>query len=169
MSRLVRDARLETRSARAKLARRGKPYYRALASKLHLGYRKGKASGKWVVRRYTGERYIVETLPGIADDAQDANGTTILDYGQAIAAARTMADRHAPGPMGPITVATACARYVRYLRATKSQKQAKDTLRRLRRHLPAKLRQRPIHELTKTELEGWFHRLPAAISAARDR
>jgi site-specific recombinase XerD len=159
MPRIVRDSRIETRSQRAKLKARGDPYYRALEHGVHLGYRKGKASGKWVVRRYIDGSYIVETLPGIADDTQDANGATILNYSQAIAAARTLHARQAPSPgsTGPITVATAVARYVRYLKATSSRKQARDTLRRLRRHLPAELRRRPVAELTKTILEAtWF-------------
>jgi len=112
--RIVKDARLETRTARAKLNARADPYYRALESGLHLGYRKGQSSGKWVARRYTGEKYIVETLPGIADDTQDATGSTILDYAAAVAAARAAHARAMAGvvEMGrPYTVAAAMAAY----------------------------------------------------------
>src|SRR5690348_8158434 len=54
MARTVRDAKLESRSARSQLKMRGKPYYRSIDPGIHLGYRKGKAGGKWVVRWYVG-------------------------------------------------------------------------------------------------------------------
>ncbi len=54
MARTVRDAKLETPTARRALKPSGKPYYRAISEGLHLGYRKGKAGGKWVMRRYVG-------------------------------------------------------------------------------------------------------------------
>ena len=59
MARTVRDAKLETRSARAKLPADGIPRYRGLDQGLHLGYRKGKTGGKWVVRWYSGSAYKV--------------------------------------------------------------------------------------------------------------
>jgi hypothetical protein len=44
MARTVRDAALGTRSARLRLAPRGKPYWRELEQGLHLGYRR-RATG----------------------------------------------------------------------------------------------------------------------------
>ena len=56
----------------------GKPYYRAIDEGLHLGYRKGKAAGKWVMRRYVGgQSYTLENI-GTADDAMDPDGATAL-------------------------------------------------------------------------------------------
>jgi hypothetical protein len=90
MSRRVRDKEVETRGARAALKARGKPYWRAIGLGLHLGYRKGRRGGVWVVRRYLGERaYKVETI-ALADDTEDADGTEILDFWQAQEAARNM-------------------------------------------------------------------------------
>ena len=63
MARTVRDAKLETRTARAALKPSGKPYYRAIEEGLHLGYRKGQTGGKWVMRRYVGgQSYTLETI-----------------------------------------------------------------------------------------------------------
>ena len=88
MARTVRDSNLNSRSARMRLPASGKPYYRAIDAGLHLGYRKGKAAGKWVVRWYVGNRdYRIETI-GLADDIIDANGTDVLNFSQAQAAAR---------------------------------------------------------------------------------
>src|SRR6516225_6006315 len=89
MARSVRDARLETRAAREKLKPRGKPYYRALDPGLHLGYRKGTAGGRWVMRWYVGDgAYRLETI-GTADDKGDAgDGEVVLDFRQAQTLAR---------------------------------------------------------------------------------
>ncbi len=52
MPRTVNDATLATRTARARLATSGKPYWRAIDHGLHLGYRKGKRAGRWVLLRW---------------------------------------------------------------------------------------------------------------------
>ena len=83
MARRVRDAVLESRSARARLKVAGKPRYKAIMPGLHLGYRKNAGGGRWVVRIYIGsQNYHVEAFAD-ADDVADANGTSILDFWQA--------------------------------------------------------------------------------------
>jgi hypothetical protein len=54
MPRTVRERKLDTPAARAKLKHSGKPYWRAIDVGLHLGYRKGLNGGRWVLRRYLG-------------------------------------------------------------------------------------------------------------------
>jgi len=89
MARSVRDANLETRTARTRLKPSGKPYFRTLEPGLHLGYRRPQTgAGKWVARHYIGERnYEVETI-AVADDFSDADGVAILSFRQAQDAAR---------------------------------------------------------------------------------
>jgi hypothetical protein len=71
---------LAHQTAWAKLKHSGKPYWRAIDLGLHLGYRKGLAGGKWVLRRYLGkETYRVETI-GAADDHSASNGVETLDF-----------------------------------------------------------------------------------------
>ena len=83
MAKRVRDADLETRAARFKLKARGKPYYKVIGQGLHIGYRKGKRAGMWVVRRYAGaSSYVVETIAE-ADDYADTDGAQVLTFGQA--------------------------------------------------------------------------------------
>jgi hypothetical protein len=78
MARTVRDSKLESRTARAALKPAAKPYFRAIEEGLHLGYRKGQTSGKWVMRSYVGDQsYRVESI-GTADDVIDADGDEIL-------------------------------------------------------------------------------------------
>ncbi|PBB77912.1 integrase [Mesorhizobium sp. WSM3879] len=83
MAKRVRDATLDSKDARKKLKPRGKPYYRSIGPGLHVGYRKGKDAGRWVVRMYVGNQdYRVETIAD-ADDQLDANGSTVLTFWQA--------------------------------------------------------------------------------------
>jgi hypothetical protein len=53
MARTVRDENIGSRNARLALTPRRKPYFRAIAQGLHLGYRRNRAgNGSWVARRY---------------------------------------------------------------------------------------------------------------------
>ncbi len=90
MARIVKDTSLDSKTTRLRLKPRGKPYWRSLEPKLHLGFRKprgrkGKPAGggTWVARYYIGtQRYTTEAI-GIADDLSDADGVTILSFAQA--------------------------------------------------------------------------------------
>ena len=91
MAKIVRDNRFDSRAARERLKPSAKPYFRPLEFNLHLGYRKGRHGGKWIMRRYVGyERYGVETI-GAADDFADADGVEILTFYQAQSMARERA------------------------------------------------------------------------------
>jgi integrase len=86
LARTVREAKLETRSARLKLSRRAEPYWRVIHEGAHLGYYRGIRAGKWVARfRAPGsgrKGYLKKTL-GEADDYADADGEQFLDFRQA--------------------------------------------------------------------------------------
>lgn len=122
MAKTVRDAKLETRTARAALKPAAKPYFRAIEQGLHLGYRKGKSGGVWVMRRYLGAQdYSVEKI-GMADDTLDADGALVLTFAQAQAVARTLfmeRGRVAAGlpaeREGPYTVKACLDDYVEWL------------------------------------------------------
>jgi integrase len=90
MARTVRDINLETRAARLRLTSRAKPYWRSLERGLHLGYRRlPRSGGTWIARRFIGpgEGYSEKGL-GTADDLQDADAVSVLDFRQAQQAAR---------------------------------------------------------------------------------
>jgi integrase len=123
MARTVRDAKLESRTARAALRASAKPYYRAIDEGLHIGYRKGKTAGKWVMRRHVGGKsvYEVETI-GTADDTIDADGAVVLSFSHAQAIARQRfveGERAKSGlqaqPTGPFTVRQAIESYLQWL------------------------------------------------------
>jgi len=85
MARTVRDHRIESRAARDRLVHRAEPYWVLLSEGFHLGYYRGRQSGKWVARHRApgaGASYKKTTL-GEADDHADADGLRTLDYRQA--------------------------------------------------------------------------------------
>src|SRR6516225_10743741 len=88
MARTVRDAALTARSARLRLTVRTKPYWRVIEQGLHLGYRRRSTGGTWIARRRDEHGVYRESKLGLADDLQDANGDSILDFSQAQRAAR---------------------------------------------------------------------------------
>jgi len=172
MARTIRDASLETRTARARLKPRGKPYYRAIEPGLHLGYRRPlSGAGKWVVRHYAGdEAYKVETL-ATADDFSDADGIAILSFAQAQVQARTLMverARHAAGKAGPYTVAMAIGDYLEFL---ESEGRAAHTIRdaqyRAKALILPKLGNIEVAALTVDQLRGWRNELVKAKPRVR--
>jgi integrase len=160
MARTVRDANLETRTARGRLRASGKPYYRAIDPGLHLGYRKGNAGGKWVMRWYVGDGdYKVETI-GTADDSADADGIAILDFRQAQAlireryVERVRVAQGLPAKDGPYTVRSCIEEYLRFLEG--NRKSAKDARWRAEALILPTLGDIVCAELTAAKLRRWL-------------
>ena len=157
MARTVRDANLESRTARSRLKARGKPHYRTLEPGLHLGYRKPvSGAGKWVVRHYAGgQTYTVETI-ATADDYSDADGVAILSFREAQAKARErmVARAHsAAGKTGPLIVADALDTYLDYLDA--NRKSGGDARYRDAAFIRPALGQIEVAALTADKLRRW--------------
>jgi integrase len=170
MARTVRDSNLETRAARGRLKAAGKPYYRAIDEGLHLGYRKGKTAGKWVLRRYTGDAYIVETI-ATADDTLDPDGAEILSFSQAQALARAkfVESRRVaaglPAQGGPYTVKLCLEDYLTWLEH--NRKSATDSRARANALILPTLGGIECANLTTKQLRDW--RDSAAQAPARLR
>src|ERR1700730_1732326 len=144
MARTVRDTNLEKPAAHARLAPRGKPYWRVLKSGLHLGYRRTKAGGgSWVARRFIGQRKYSEHGLGFADDLQEADGSTVLTFSQAQEKAREWwkaaerADLGIAPADGPYTVALAIDAYFADRERRGSKGLAKDRAAAFARLPPA--------------------------------
>lgn len=159
MARTVRDSTIESRTARLKLAPAGKPYFRAIDEGLHIGYRKGKTAGKWVMRWYAGDGvYHLETL-GSADDTLDADGTEFLTFSQAQAKARARfveARRVAaglPAEGGPYTVKRCVEEYLTWLE--QNRKSGKDSRVRAEALIYPTLGDIVCEKLTTKELRDW--------------
>jgi integrase len=163
MAKRARDINLESKAARTKLKPSGKPYYKCIGRGLHVGYRKGKRVGRWVVRRYVGsgpgDPYIVETIADV-DDAQDADGVRVLNFWQAQDRARelhkqrvTIAD---DAPHGPYRVRDAIADYLVFLEGRASHN---DTCLRLAAYVPPALTGKELANLASAELTKWHRDL----------
>jgi hypothetical protein len=50
MARTLKDAKLDSRSARQGLKKRREPYWRSISEGLAIGYRKGTKGGTWIAR-----------------------------------------------------------------------------------------------------------------------
>ena len=113
MSRTVRDAKLETRQARLKLAAQREPHWRAITEGCHLGYYKGAGEGSWIARRRNSQGGYLKKRLGTADDTADADGVVFLSYKQAQdAAVAWFTEARGPSPAAPYTVAMALDDYL---------------------------------------------------------
>jgi integrase len=104
LPRTVRNAKLDTRSARAKLPARKSGYWVPISRGFALGYRRGPKGGVWLARLIDikGRR---EVTLGSADDALDPDGERVLDYGEAQARSREwLTSLTAKAKAGPYTV-----------------------------------------------------------------
>ena len=156
MAKTVRERKLDSPAARVKLKHSGKPYWRAIDTGLHLGYRKGLSGGKWVLRRYLGkETYHVETI-GAADDHSAADGVETLDFFQAQRRAREVAAlAKVPATCGPLTVAAAMESYFARLEHEGS-KSLVDARGRARRHILPGLGHVFVAYLTRDIISKWL-------------
>jgi integrase len=159
MARTVRDSNLGSRSGRLSLTPRGKPYYRAIDPGLHVGYRKGRDGGVWVMRRYVGNgAYEVETI-AVADDKADADGVAVLDFKQAQArirelhVKRTRVSQGLPAEDGPYTVERCIAKYLDWL--DRHRKSGRDARWRAEALIIPELGNVPCAELTAGGLRKW--------------
>jgi integrase len=170
MARKLRDASLDSKAARAELKPRGKPYYRVIDPGLHIGYRKLRGyqrrpqpAGRWVVRRYIGEQaYKVEIL-ATADDLSDANGTTVLNFWQAVTAARGKVQAGSVSSSN-YTVGDAVAEYLEWF--DRNRKSAVDSRKRAEAFILPELGRLKVKDLTAERIRGWLDDLadrPARI------
>ena len=187
VAKTVRNAKLDSKAARAKLAPSPKPYFMSIDEALHLGYRKGartkdsspkRAPGRWVVRRYLGdEKYVVELI-GSADDFSDADGAEILTFHQATAKARervkTLAEEARVASFGPpLTVRSVLEAYIVAREARERPTGSdgpglrRDARSRLTKHvLHEKLAAKPLAVLTSADLADWRKGLKVTGAAA---
>jgi hypothetical protein len=87
-----RAPKLETPTARRKLAVRKKPYWTTISPGIALGYRRNAGSGTWSVRSADGGTEWVKRI-ALADDLERADGRDVLTYWQAVDQARSLARR----------------------------------------------------------------------------
>jgi integrase len=172
MAGTVQHTKLDSPTARARLKRGRQPHWQTLVTgRAHLGYQRWQdaRTGRWLLRRYDGQAYSVETL-GQADDDREigADGVAILDYEQAKAAAIAALDASAEGkPHGRLTVRRAMANYIDYLKA--EHRPTADTEWRTVAHITPKLGDIEVQALTSKKIRDWLSALATAPAFARTK
>jgi integrase len=152
MARRLRSPTLETRTARLKLKARRKPYFISVAPGISLGYRRNLGAGSWLVRCADGKGGAWTQGFATADDFEDSDNTSVLDFWAAQTRARETVRGKAADATKPTTVAEALADYERDLAHRGG---LTNHARRLARTLPAALLTRPVGALTMRELRRW--------------
>jgi integrase len=155
MARKIRSPDLETRTARLKLAVRKKPYTVSIARGIRLAYRRNQGGGVWSVLKADGAGGSWLQRFALADDHEDANGSTVLTFWEATEIARKLArGDDAIGEVEggrPPTIAEAIAAYERDLKARDG---AKKNASVLSFHLPPALMSKPVAMLTAREVRA---------------
>ncbi len=184
MSKTLNEAAITTRNARSKLP--AGLHFKGIDPEVHLGYRKGKRGGVWLVRwrnRGPGANYLQAPL-GTADD-EIKEGT--LDFNAAVRAARQRVEQAraeakaaAEGP--PLTVRLAVEAYIAERDARDSRRKGRpvrsDAGQRLRRYVlgqdkrgrqdaisAAPLADVAMRILKESDLLAWRAGLPETMKA----
>ena len=152
MPRVVREARLQERSARARLAPRHHPYWRAISQGRHLGYYKGRVSCCWIARCFdpNERKYLTKAL-GAADDQFASDGIAILDWKQALDQALEWFESLAANQYKRADTYTVGDALDDYLE-TFTGKSLEKTRHTIERHIRPALGHRKVTELMTAEL-----------------
>ena len=181
MARTARHGKLDTRSARAKVAIRREPYWCNLGGGLAVGYRRiDRNHGTWIARAYEkATRKRRYQALGLADDMAEADGRAVLDFGQAQAAARAWQPRafarYANAKIAeiaemaekPRTVAEAMAAYLGWLEAEGEASTWREASAQAKAHILPALGGVRLEHLTAADIRQWRDAL--AASTAKNR
>jgi integrase len=143
------------KTPRLKLAFRKKPYFQQITPGVSLGYRRNQGPGAWLVRVADGKAGNWTKGFAAADDAEKANGSTVMDYGQAHNHARALAgaDRTLSSDR-LITVEEAIDCYKTDLEARGANPDNATSILSHLREYPA-LKAKPVSLLTKKDFRDW--------------
>jgi integrase len=175
MARKVRNPKIDTRSARLKLAERREPYWTVISTGCAIGYRRGAKAGTWIARLRDGEGKQHYDALGAADDARDADGLTCFTFAQAQERARTFFDRkarelagHGEPQAGPYTVEAAIADYLAARERRGSKGVRADRYAAAARIIPA-LGNIEISKLTAKRIRNWHEGVASSARFIRTR
>ncbi len=143
------------------------PVYMGLEQRgLSLGYRKNASDGTWSFRRYANGRYEYHVPDGVADDEREANGETVLNYQQAVAAAVEWDKQQQTVDSGEVasttrTVKDAVEKYLEDKEREKRKPLYRDGVT-AKAHIYPALGAIQLRKLTHTRLTAWRDALASA-------
>jgi integrase len=164
MPRSARNPSLETRTARARLPVRRKPYFTKIAKGLSLGYYRGAVAGSWIARYYRGAQTYDTTTIGGADDTVDADGVKVFDYWQAQEEARQWGERQrliAAGGVrkGSYTVKDAVTDYLAEIKAEKKPEAVQGAKYKFDAWVLPELGAIELEKLTSDRINRWRNKI----------
>jgi integrase len=172
--RTIRDVKLDTRSARARIGAAKVTHWITLSSGCAIGYRKGVRGGAWVARFIAADRTRQEKKLGTSDDVLEADGVLALSYKQAEAKARAwfqIAVSKANGESvrsGRFTVADALKDYISHCKR-RGLKAVERMEHATRVHILPSLGTIEVDKLTRGRLERWHENLASSPARLRSR
>jgi len=160
----AKSSTLAVKKTRLALPVARKPIFESLGGGTSVGYRRNNGAGTWVVRKADGKGGSTQRVIGTADDYEDADGERILSWAQAQAKAlETAATEADVSPVGRMTVAAALEAYADDLTARRGDL---ANVARVRRHIPDRLADKPVIELTAADLRKWRDGLLKTLAPA---
>ena len=175
MARTVKNPKLDSRSARSRLAERREPYWTVISAGCALGYRKGVKGGTWIARlRDVDGAQHYEAL-GAADDARDPDGLTVFAFYRAQAKAREFFETkaralagHGAPLLGPYTLSQALDDYFAERERRGSKGVRADRYAAVARIIP-NLGKTDIGKLTTKAVKDWLTSVEKAPKLLRTR
>jgi len=171
----VRNAKIDTRSARVKLTQRREPYWVVITQGCAIGYRKGKNGGSWIARWRGPDGKQHYHAVGPADDAldQEESGTAVLAYAEAQEQSREWfvecGGKNGSTPAsGPYTVSDAITDYLADYQG-RAGKAVKDARTRAEALILPTLGKYELGKLTPAQIKDWRTALVEAPPRLRTR
>ncbi len=149
MARAVYSNPLRNRTNRLRLVQRKKPYKTLISPGVHLCYRRNEGAGTWSVQAGWLKRF------ALADDHEEANGKTVMNFFEASQAALKLA-RGNEDSGKPVTVAEAVEAYKTDLQQRGA---AVYNASLVQKHLPSDLASKTVLVLKDTDLRKWHSEL----------
>ena len=161
MARSIKATNLETRTARLKLAKRRKPYWKLIDRDCYVGYYRGAKGGAWIARRHLGESKYIEQKIGTSDDTHDSDGTNILNFFEAQALVRkwfiqSLNKENSP-QSGPCVVVDVAAEYLDWFKH--NRKSYGNTKQIIDRDILPHFGTKEVERITTKEIKAWHHKL----------
>ncbi|MEJ0096512.1 MAG: hypothetical protein WDN46_24805 [Methylocella sp.] len=175
MARTVRNPKIDSRSARLKLADRREPYWTSISAGCALGYRRGAKGGTWIARLRDDEGKQHYEALGAADDARDADGLTCFAFAHAQEKARTFFEKmarvlagHNETHAGPYTVKAVLDDYLAARERRGSKGVRADRYAAEARIVP-RLGAIDISKLTTKAIRDWHETVASAPKLVRTK
>ncbi|UFX45437.1 hypothetical protein HAP47_0001510 [Bradyrhizobium sp. 41S5] len=154
MARVIYADKLRNRTNRLRLPIRKKVYKQKVAPSVAVCYRRCAGAGSWSVQT---DRWLKRFA--LADDHEQANGSSVMDYLQAVQQALKLARGTEGGTDKPVTVSQAINAYETDLAVRGG---AKHNAVMVRNHCDAALLAKPVMLLAEAELRDWYRAMLAA-------